>query len=204
MSEIRGYFACLASYNNGRLHGVWVDLAQPVDDVWTEINTMLKQSREPGAEEWAMHDHERIPASLYSEHPDLDKLTAYAQFVDDLDDDDLRRDAVRAWIDDDPSRVDSLDRFDDAYRGHWESSRAFAEDWVNEVGIAGIPAGANVAVVHVGESGYGHTEYGQRGTNLLDDLARFLDWDRVTEDLIENFTEHTAPDGGVFIFDPNV
>jgi antirestriction protein len=44
----RIYAACLASYNNGVLHGRWVDLnGLDVDDVRKEIAEMLRESRYP-------------------------------------------------------------------------------------------------------------------------------------------------------------
>jgi antirestriction protein len=46
----RIYVADLASYNAGRLHGVWIDAAQDLDDVWAEINAMLRASPYPNVE----------------------------------------------------------------------------------------------------------------------------------------------------------
>lgn len=52
----RIYVACLASYNAGRLHGRWIDCT--TEDIEGAIEAMLKASPAPGAEEWAIHDHE--------------------------------------------------------------------------------------------------------------------------------------------------
>ena len=54
-TEPKIYVACLAAYNNAYLHGKWIDLTQELEDVWTEINTMLKSSPIPEAEEYAIH-----------------------------------------------------------------------------------------------------------------------------------------------------
>jgi len=44
----RTYVACLASYNNGVLHGRWIDLdGLDVDDVRDEIAEMLRESKYP-------------------------------------------------------------------------------------------------------------------------------------------------------------
>ena len=51
----RIYLACLAAYNNGRLHGAWVDADQGTDHIWSELRKMLRASPEPDAEEWAIH-----------------------------------------------------------------------------------------------------------------------------------------------------
>lgn len=50
----RIYVACLAAYNNGRLHGCWIDTTDP-HEVWQQVREMLAASPEPDAEEWAIH-----------------------------------------------------------------------------------------------------------------------------------------------------
>jgi len=71
MSEIRIYIADLAAYNNGILHGIWVDATLDIDDIWQQIKDMLKQSPVDDAEEIAIHDYEGfgiIPDSLLIEN----------------------------------------------------------------------------------------------------------------------------------------
>ena len=48
----------MAAYNNGRLHGVWIDATGDVEEIQEQINKMLKASPEPDAEEYAIHDYE--------------------------------------------------------------------------------------------------------------------------------------------------
>jgi antirestriction protein len=43
----RFYAACLASYNNGELHGVWIDASADTDDMAAPIAAMLRASRFP-------------------------------------------------------------------------------------------------------------------------------------------------------------
>ncbi|WP_273241477.1 antirestriction protein ArdA [Hyphomonas atlantica corrig.] len=50
----RIYVACLAAYNNGRLHGAWIDATEP-DEMMQGVRAMLAASPEPGAEEWSIH-----------------------------------------------------------------------------------------------------------------------------------------------------
>ena len=47
--EIRIYVACLAAYNNGILHGCWIDAEQEPDEIRSGINEMLKASPIAGA-----------------------------------------------------------------------------------------------------------------------------------------------------------
>ncbi|TIU88858.1 MAG: hypothetical protein E5W06_00385 [Mesorhizobium sp.] len=44
---MRFYAACLASYNNGVLHGRWIDASDDVDAMQDEINAMLRESKFP-------------------------------------------------------------------------------------------------------------------------------------------------------------
>lgn len=44
---MRFYAACLASYNNGVLHGKWIEASDDVDGMQDEINEMLRDSRFP-------------------------------------------------------------------------------------------------------------------------------------------------------------
>jgi len=53
MSDPRLYFACLAAYNAGRLHGVWIDFYAGItpEEIQESIDAMLKASPVPDAEE---------------------------------------------------------------------------------------------------------------------------------------------------------
>ena len=51
----RIYVACLAAYNNGQLHGRWIDADQDVEAIQSEIANMLSSSPIPNAEEHAIH-----------------------------------------------------------------------------------------------------------------------------------------------------
>ena len=44
---MRIYIACLASYNNGRLHGRWIDATSDVDEMSAEIRKILRTSPFP-------------------------------------------------------------------------------------------------------------------------------------------------------------
>ena len=77
------YVACLAAYNNGKLHGVWIDaLNNDPDEIMAEIQAMLKASPEPDSEEWAIHDYEGFEGVSLSEWEGLEQVHMLAQFVD--------------------------------------------------------------------------------------------------------------------------
>lgn len=74
----RIYVACLAAYNNGYLHGEWLDVDNE-DQVRNGINKILKTSPIPDAEEWAIHDHEYL--GMVSEYECIEKLVSFADFI---------------------------------------------------------------------------------------------------------------------------
>jgi antirestriction protein len=57
-TELRIYVACLAAYNNGHLHGQWIDATQDSDSLHEEVRKILAASPIKNAEEWAIHDNE--------------------------------------------------------------------------------------------------------------------------------------------------
>ena len=80
-TEPKIYVACLAAYNNGHLHGKWIDLTQDLDVVWNEINTMLKASPIPEAEEYAIQDYEGFEGYSISEYEGIEKAYQLAEFI---------------------------------------------------------------------------------------------------------------------------
>lgn len=79
--EPRIYVACLAAYNNGWLHGAWIDVEDDADAVREAINAMLKASPVAGAEEYAIHDHEGFGGVEIAEYAGVGKVVAIASFL---------------------------------------------------------------------------------------------------------------------------
>ncbi|MBB2158521.1 antirestriction protein ArdA [Gluconacetobacter diazotrophicus] len=77
----RIYVACLAAYNNGYLHGTWIDANQDADTIRDEINEMLKASPIEGAEEFAIHDYEGFEGVTISEYQGIDSVARLAAFI---------------------------------------------------------------------------------------------------------------------------
>lgn len=80
------YIADLAAYNNGILHGVWVNAEDHIDDMMAQIFTMLAQSPINGAEEWAIHDYDGFDGIHLSEYEDLNKISEYVCFLNEYPD----------------------------------------------------------------------------------------------------------------------
>ena len=85
-NEIRIYVANLAAYNNGKLHGVWINACDDLDDIWKQIKTMLENSPEHLAEEIALHDYEGFGGYAISEYESIEAAHEIACFIDEYPD----------------------------------------------------------------------------------------------------------------------
>jgi len=81
--EIRIYVADLAAYNNGKLHGVWINALNDLDDIQDQINDLLKRSPEPDAEEYAIHDYEGFEGYGLGEYEGIESAHEIACFIEE-------------------------------------------------------------------------------------------------------------------------
>jgi antirestriction protein len=137
----RIYVACLAAYNNGQLHGEWIDANQDATDIYNQIKTMLAKSPEPFAEEWAVHDYEGFGGIDLSEWPDIERVAALAKLIAE------HGDAFAVWYqyqDGYDFEVTKLEeKFLEQWQGAFESETAFACQFLEDIGqLAEIPAWA--------------------------------------------------------------
>tara|TARA_R110000851_G_scaffold58590_2_gene135937 strand:- start:355 stop:921 length:567 start_codon:yes stop_codon:yes gene_type:complete len=128
----RIYVACLAAYNNGRLHGAWIDATEP-DEVMERVRAMLAASPEPDAEEWAIHDYEGFEGARLSEYASFETVCALAAFIGE-------HGALGAKLyrefGDDLAQAEAA--FED-YAGEYRSAADFAEEVTRDSGTE-IPA----------------------------------------------------------------
>lgn len=132
----RIYVASLSDYNAGRLHGIWIpiDEATDTDQVWAKINAMLAGSRELCAEEWAIHDYEGFRPLHLSEWADIGWVTRVGRGIAEHGPVfAVYADLVCDHYNDPEQRLDELDRFEDRYRGEWDSQTEWATEWVDDV-----------------------------------------------------------------------
>ena len=80
-AEIRIYVVCLAAYNNGILHGRWIDAEQDAWAIYDEVKDMLKASPIGEAEEWAIHDYEGFEGVRISEWESFEDVSKMAAFI---------------------------------------------------------------------------------------------------------------------------
>lgn len=77
----RIYVACLAAYNNGYLHGAWIDADREPWAIWANIRDMLARSPIPDAEEHAIHDYEGFEGVRIAEYADIERVSEIAAFI---------------------------------------------------------------------------------------------------------------------------
>ncbi len=77
----RIYVACLAAYNNGKLHGRWIEADQRVEFIQTKIAAMLASSPIPNAEEHAIHDCEGFEGVEIGEYTSINAVCQIAAFI---------------------------------------------------------------------------------------------------------------------------
>lgn len=79
----RIYVACLAAFNNGILHGAWIDAAQEPWSIYDAVKAMLAASPVAGAEEWAIHDYEGFGGARIEEYASFEHVSELASFIAD-------------------------------------------------------------------------------------------------------------------------
>ena len=144
MTDQRIYIACLAAYNAGILHAAWIDADQPADDIGAAVEKMLATSPVPGAEEWAIHDHEGFGSLRLSEWESFERVSDIATGIA------LHGPAFAAWLAYDDSRNPADgDSFCDSYRGEWNSLRGYAQDYADSIGLYELAEQAGSSYVTV-------------------------------------------------------
>lgn len=137
-TQPRIYVACLAAYNNGELHGVWIDANQDAAEIQEEVSKMLAESPVPRAEEWAIHDYEGFGGIQIREYESIARVAVFAQLIEN------HGDGFTLWYtSQDGLSLDSDElekRFLEQWQGAHDSEAAFVEYFLEEVGrLSEIP-----------------------------------------------------------------
>jgi antirestriction protein len=131
----RFYAACLASYTNGVLHGAWIDLDSDADVLREAVQAMLAASKQPGAEEWAVHDTEGWLLKGVGEYPGLDTLAEIADAIEHCEADSVDVGLFAAWRDvGDDINAAAVERFRDCYAGSGSDEAAWCAQWMEDTG----------------------------------------------------------------------
>lgn len=125
----RIYVASLADYNAGFLHGRWIDATQPADEIRAEIAELLTLSKEPIAEEWAIHDYDNFGSLRLSEFEDVERVTEVARLI--VDHGPLFAELLNHIGD--ASNVEEARRYmEEAYRGAFDDLAHYAADLIED------------------------------------------------------------------------
>lgn len=127
------YIADLAAYNNGHLHGEWVDATLEVEEIEEKIKVLLSNSPVgEEAEEWALHDYSDFCEAELGEYPDLNEVVEVAHF---LKENGLLGSKLIGYYGDLESAKEAMEN---NYCGEYESVSDFAQELTEDT-VSGIP-----------------------------------------------------------------
>jgi antirestriction protein len=171
----RIYVASLADYNAGRLHGAWLDADRDRDELEADIAAMLAASREPIAEDWAIHDYDGFGPLRLSEYENLDTVSRLANGIAE------HGPAFAAWASLVGTDPEDLAKFEEGYLGRWESVTDYARHLFDDLGFTEV--------------------LDQLIPPYLQPYVH-VDYDAVSRDLTYggDVTAVDSPDGGVWLF----
>lgn len=131
----RIYVACLAAYNNGYLHGEWIDASQETDGLYREVKKILSASPVPYSDEWAIHDYEDFGDALIHEYTSLETVSEIADYIS------THGELGAAVLCHTGNNIEeALKIIEDCYQGEFDSEEDFAYYWTHEVDCRKIPA----------------------------------------------------------------
>jgi len=145
-SDVQLCVQCLAAYNQGHHHFMWLDLEELNSEDEEEfkkqfqqaIDYVIKTSPAADAEEWFFTDHCGID-SIYSEYIGAEELFTYLEGLREAKAAGYSHELWENYLNEiDPSDR-SFDNFQDEYYGCYESGEDFAEHIANET--CAIPEG---------------------------------------------------------------
>ena len=120
----------LADYNAGHLHGEWFDATREASELELATQFMLRGSHMPNAEEWAVMDYDGFGSLRLGEYASFETISRIASGIAE------HGEVFAAWVAHaSPEDYDTLDRFEDHYRGEWDSFEVYVEDYLQETGF---------------------------------------------------------------------
>lgn len=123
------WIGCLAAYNNGVLHGDWVDAAVEGHELVRSAQEILSRSPEPDAEEWAIFDDDAFGGYQVEQYDSLEQIARVARGIKE------HGNAFAAWAELHDGDEAMLDGFEDAYLGEYDSIEDWGRAFFDESGI---------------------------------------------------------------------
>tara|TARA_R110000851_G_C12927612_1_gene550960 strand:+ start:116 stop:706 length:591 start_codon:yes stop_codon:yes gene_type:complete len=122
------YVSCLAAYNNGFLHGKWIEPTSDIEEMEIEVAKVIKSSPVPDAEEYAIQDYDGFPD--LGEYPGLQKICDFVEMVEGSD---LDADIVSAVVDEFPNDLGTAQHVLDENYGIHNSFQDYADEFADEM-----------------------------------------------------------------------
>lgn len=177
MTTPQVWIGCLAAYNGGDLHGKWVD-AIDADEIAEAGAEVIKTSPADFPEELFIADYDGFPRDVVSalgEYPNYETVAKIATALDE------HGPEFAAWLSVDDCNLDDgdlVERFEESYRGEWDSEEAFAEELISDCGWGGCE-------------------------QVPDGLMPYLDMDMIVRDLFQHgpYSSVAAPSFKVYVFE---
>jgi antirestriction protein len=142
----RIYVACLAAYNNGILHGDWINCDQDEAEIWQEIQRILKSSPITDAEEWAIHDYENWHSIRIEEYESIKNLAGLAKAIKE-------HGAAIAYFygraDQTADIEEIIEEFGEKYIGCYESEEDFCRESLEDQGIIAAAEKAGLKEIYI-------------------------------------------------------
>ena len=126
------WIGCLAAYNNGELHGDWVDAAVEGEELVRSAQEILGRSPEPDAEEWAIFDYDEFGNYRVEQYDSLEHVARVARGIKE------HGHAFAAWAELHDGDEAMLDGFEDAFLGQYESPEAWAREVLDDLNLDGF------------------------------------------------------------------
>lgn len=118
----RVWIGCLAAYNNGILHGEWLDAAVANKELASAAQRILAASPEPAAEEYAIFDSDEFGSFRVGEYERLETVARVARGIKE------HGHAFSVWAELHDADPEMLDHFEDAFLGEYDSPSAWAHE----------------------------------------------------------------------------
>lgn len=177
----RVWIGSLADYNNGSLHGEWMNADVDEAELIERIHAMLARGEEQPAEEWMIFDYDNFAGFTVGEWEDLDTLTRVARGIAE------HGPAFATLAELHGGTPDVLDRFGEIFLGTYDSREAWAQSVVDDFEVERL------------------IEHDLDVPDWLKAHIR-IDLNGIAHDLAisGDVTIEDNPDGGVWVFDGRV
>lgn len=171
--EPKIYVASLSDYNDGRLHGTWIDAARDAGEIADDVQAMLKRSPMALAEEWAIHDSDGFAGFEVGEYESFEVVSRIASGIAE------HGPAFAALASLVGTETSELERFEDYFLGEFDSMSEFARNLADDLGWED-------ELDRACESFRGYVD---------------IDYEMLGRDLDSELSTAANPDGGVYVFD---